>query len=95
MRKESEHIPSMFLIKINILEKYIFLYISETGGDLKNEYFLQEMYNTTIDNVWQFVPKFHHEEPFNTVICLIWTPPYQKTFLNETTNVRTYLCIIN
>ena len=34
-----------------------------------------EDYNSTLDDIWQFSPKFDFDPPFDAVICLIWTPP--------------------
>ena len=36
---------------------------------------MMEDYNSTLDDIWQFSPKFDFEPPFDTVICTIWTPP--------------------
>ena len=42
--------------------------------DLMDPKVLQEKYNTTKDDAWQFVPSISRDEP-NFVICLIWTMP--------------------
>ena len=36
---------------------------------------IMEDYNSTLGDIWQFSPKFHFDPPFDTVICMIWTPP--------------------
>ena len=38
---------------------------------------LQENYNTTSDEVWQFVPSISRDDPYDFVICLIWTMPIE------------------
>ena len=32
-------------------------------------------YNVTFEDVWYFAPRIRQVKPFNTLICLIWTPP--------------------
>ena len=44
--------------------------------DLMDPKVLQEKYNTTKDDAWQFVPSISRDEP-NFVICLIWTMPIE------------------
>ena len=36
--------------------------------------YLNESYSNTLKNIWYFAPKISIDEPFETVICLIWTP---------------------
>ena len=36
---------------------------------------LEEYYNSTLNDVWFFPPRPHFEQPFQTVICMVWTPP--------------------
>ena len=33
-----------------------------------------ETYNNSLNNVWYFAPKIMDFPPFETVVCLIWTP---------------------
>ena len=44
--------------------------------DLMDPKVLQEKYNTSKDDAWQFVPSISRDEP-NFVICLIWTMPIE------------------
>ena len=36
---------------------------------------LEDYYNSTWNDVWFFPPRPHFEQPFQTVICMVWTPP--------------------
>ena len=36
---------------------------------------LEQYYNSTWKDVWFFPPRPHFEQPFHTVICMVWTPP--------------------
>ena len=45
-------------------------------GDLMDPKVLQEKYNTTKDDAWQFVLSISRDEP-QFVICVIWTMPIE------------------
>ena len=46
---------------------------------------LQENYNITRDDVWQFVPSISRDQPYDFVICLIWTMPIKYKLLSDLT----------
>ena len=63
--------------------------------DLMDPKVLQEKYNTTIDDAWQFVPSISRDEP-NFVICLIWTMPIEHQLasgLNYEVSCFLVLCL--
>ena len=59
---------------------------SGRGTNLKVEHLLRTKYNATLEEVWNFVPRFRNQEPFNLEICFILTLPI-KQVLNGILNV--------
>ena len=51
----------------------------------------KEMFNDTSNNVWYYAPKTSVDYPFDTVICLIWTPSSLQHKLKQYWNVA--VCI--
>ena len=56
--------------------KYNVIFDDSIYDDLMDPKVLQENYNTTGNDVWQFVPSISRDEP-HFVICLIWTMPIE------------------
>ena len=67
----------------------VFQCFSAHGYNLKSEHILQEKYNTSLEEVWKFVPKFRNQEPFDAEICFILTLPV-KNPLKDLLHVSTY-----
>ena len=57
--------------------EYNVIFNARVYDDLMDPKVLQENYNTTRDDAWQFVPSISRDEPYNFVICLIWTMPIE------------------
>ena len=53
--------------------------------DLMDQKVLQENYNTTRDDAWQFVPSISRDEPHKFVICLIWSMPIDYQLSSDLT----------
>ena len=68
------------------MPKLVIPSFSGKSTNLKSEYLLRTKYNTTLEDVWNFVPRFRNQEPFNVEICFILTLPI-KQVLNGILNV--------
>ena len=55
---------------------------------------LQENFNTTRDDAWQFVPSISRDEPFKVVICLIWSMPIDYQLSSDLTYEVSYCCLV-
>ena len=51
--------------------------------DLMDPKVLQENYNTTRNDVWQFVPSIGRGDEPHFVICLIWTMPVEYLLTSD------------
>ena len=48
----------------------------------------KEMFNDTSNDVWYYAPKTSIDYPFDTVICLIWTPSSLQQKLKQDWSVE-------
>ena len=56
---------------------------SDVNYDLMDPKVLQENYNTTVNDVWQFVPAISRGDEPHFVICLIWTMPIEYQLASD------------
>ena len=69
---------NFYLVKTQKVNKFClsFLFFQfRIKENLHDSVLLKQKYNTSIDDVWKFVPKIYENPPFTTFICLIWTFP--------------------
>ena len=59
----------------NLSFVYLFYFQFRIKENLHDSVLLKQKYNTSIDDVWKFVPKIYENPPFTTFICLMWTFP--------------------
>ena len=55
---------------------------------------LQENYNTTKDDAWQFVPSISRDGPYEFVICLIWSMPLDYQLSSDLTHEVICCCLV-
>ena len=83
----------MHSIIIRISKNILIIIFNSSIYDLMDQKVLQESYNTTGNDLWQFVLSRSSEGPY-FVICLIWTMP-QKYHLSSDLNYEVSCCLFS
>ena len=63
--------------------EYNLIFNASGFDDLMDPKVLQENYNTTENEVWQFVPAISRGDEPHFVICLIWTMPIEYQLASD------------